>query len=241
LKRPETISSRHLQRQSLIHFILCYVLPALATCAALVALDWPLLTVFYCATALGVAVGYHRHFSHRQDPAMQIDADAPNSAQDRPHPYLRIDHIAVAVKDLEPSIRLFRDVLGFRLVRRLAIKGARTGMHSAEMELNGIHFVLCQGTEPESQVSQLITHYGPGVAHVALEVADVHATVNDLKSAGMAFDTSVIQGPGLTQAFSSRCSNSGLCFEFIARGEMEGFLDSNVQQLFDELERNEKY
>lgn len=173
--------------------------------------------------------------------AEAFDAAAPNGAPDRPPAYLRIDHLAVAVKDLERSIQLFRDVLGFRLVRRLTIQGARTGMHSAEMDLNGIRFVLCQGTEPESQVSQLITHYGPGVAHVALEVADVHATVQDLQRAGLAFDTSVIQGPGLTQAFSARCANSGLCFEFIARGKTEGFLEANVQQLFAELERSEKY
>jgi methylmalonyl-CoA/ethylmalonyl-CoA epimerase len=155
--------------------------------------------------------------------------------------YQRIDHIAIAVSDLDASVRLFRDVLGFQLLHRRTIKGARTGMISAEMSLNGITFVLCQGTEPESQVSQLIAHFGPGVAHIALAVADVHATVDDLKSAGLAFDTSAIVGPGLTQAFSSRCPHSGLCFEFIARGNTEGFLESNVQQLFDQLERSGKY
>jgi 4-hydroxyphenylpyruvate dioxygenase-like putative hemolysin len=114
-------------------------------------------------------------------------------------------------------------------------------MISAEMEHKGIKFVLCQGTEPESQVSKLISNYGPGVAHIALEVTDVVGIVDDLSGRGLSFDTSVIQGPGLTQAFSSRCTNSGLSFEFINRNAESGFLESNVQQLFDQLEKSGAY
>jgi 4-hydroxyphenylpyruvate dioxygenase-like putative hemolysin len=155
--------------------------------------------------------------------------------------YERIDHIAIAVRDLEHGIALFERVLGFRLVRRLEVKGQRTGMISAEMEYNGIKFVLCQGTEPESQVSKLIEHYGPGVAHIAVAVDNVHDTVARLNARGLNFDTNVIEGPGLHQAFSSRCTNSGLSFEFIRRDAEEGFLESNVQQLFEQLERSGAY
>jgi 4-hydroxyphenylpyruvate dioxygenase-like putative hemolysin len=150
--------------------------------------------------------------------------------------YRKIDHIAIAVRELEPAIEFYTNVIGFTLVRRLETRGKRTGMISAEMEHNGIKFVLCQGTEPESQVSRLIEHFGPGVAHVAFEVDDVPAAVAKLKAEGLGFDTTVIRGPGLQQAFSSRCSNSGLVFEFIHREFEEGFLETNVADLFDQLE-----
>jgi 4-hydroxyphenylpyruvate dioxygenase-like putative hemolysin len=155
--------------------------------------------------------------------------------------YQRIDHIAIAVIDLEEAISFYSSVLGFNLVRKLEIKGKRTGMISAEMECNGLKFVLCQGTEPESQVSQLIANYGPGVAHVALEVADVNAAVHHLRDCGMKFDTSVIGGPDLQQAFTSRDKNSGMSFEIIKRGNEQGFLQSNVEDLFDQLERSGSY
>lgn len=156
--------------------------------------------------------------------------------------YRRIDHVAIAVRDLESAIAFFSGVLGFRLVQRREIKGARTGMISAEMEVNGIKFVLCQGTEPASQVSRLIEEFGPGVAHIALAVDDVHSAVEELGARGLKFDTSVIEGPGLTQAFSSRCTNSGLSFELIARRDDEdGFLAQNVRELFEQLERNGAY
>ncbi|HEV2739806.1 MAG TPA: VOC family protein [Candidatus Elarobacter sp.] len=155
--------------------------------------------------------------------------------------YQRIDHIAFAVRDLEAAIEFFGNVVGFELIRRLETRGKRTGMLSAEMECNGIKFVLCQGTEPESQVSKLIEHFGAGVAHVALAVDDVGATVAELKERGLKFDTSVITGPGLQQAFSSRDSNSGLAFEFIHREGEDGFLSTNVQDLFDQLENSGSY
>lgn len=155
--------------------------------------------------------------------------------------YKRIDHVAFAVRDLESAIRLFEDVLGFTLVRRLQIRGSKTGMISAEFEHNDIKFVLCQGTEPESQVSQLIEHHGPGVAHIALEVEDPRELASELQERGLAFDTSVIEGPGLIQVFSARCANSGASFEFICRTSEQGFLEENVQQLFEQLESSGKY
>jgi 4-hydroxyphenylpyruvate dioxygenase-like putative hemolysin len=153
--------------------------------------------------------------------------------------YHAIDHIALAVMDLEPAIALFSDVLGFRLVRRLHIQGAKTGMRSAEMEANGVKFVLCQGTEPESPLSRMVTDYGPGVAHVGILVDDVDATVSELKARGMKFDTGVIEGPGLTQAFTARDGNSGLTLEVLKRNGEEGFVEANVQSLFDQLEQSQ--
>src|ERR1700693_149780 len=122
----------------------------------------------------------------------EIESNGGSTSQFR-----RIDYIAIAVLDLETSIYFFQNVLGFELKRRLHIKGRATSMISAELEINGIRFVLCQGTEPSSQVSELVRHHGVGVAHIALEVDDVDATVEALKSRGLAFDTSVIRGPGL--------------------------------------------
>jgi len=157
-------------------------------------------------------------------------------------PYYRsIDHIALAVRDLDEAIHMFRDVLGFEVKRCLHIKGKSTGMKSAEMECNGIRFVLCQGTEPASQVSRLVQHFGVGVAHIALKVDNADNTVDLLKRRGLPFDTGVIRASGLTQAFSTRCVNPGLSFEVIQRDGEDGFLESNVQELFDQLEQSEKY
>jgi methylmalonyl-CoA/ethylmalonyl-CoA epimerase len=155
--------------------------------------------------------------------------------------YKSIDHIAIAVIDIEQAISFYSSILGFKLIRRLKVEGKSTGMLSAELELNGIKFVLVEGTEPESQVSRLITNFGPGIAHIAFEVDCVETTVETLKQKGLSFDTNVIKGNGLIQAFSSRDPNSGMSFELIERTGEAGFLPENIQQLFDQLEASDAY
>lgn len=182
-----------------------------------------------------------RNMSETPYPFPDATANPGSEERSSEAPYRRIDHIALAVKDIESAIVLFEDVLGFELKRRHHVKGAKTGMLSAEFEANGVRFVICQGTEPESQVSQLVENFGVGLAHVALEVDDVDETVNTLQEKGLGFDTGVIRGPGLTQAFSSRCRNTGISFEFITRNDTEGFADANIQELFEQLEESGKY
>ena len=114
-------------------------------------------------------------------------------------------------------------------------------MISAEIEYNNIKFVLCQGTEPESQVSQLIENFGPGVAHIALSVDNILASTAALKDRGVDFDTTLINGPGLRQIFSSRDPNSGLSFEFIERTGEDNFVEENIHELFAQLEKKGSY
>ncbi|WP_241243223.1 VOC family protein [Xanthomonas oryzae] len=155
--------------------------------------------------------------------------------------YHKIDHIALAVDDLEASIALFRDQLGFVLTGRRHITGKTTGMRSAEMQHGDLIFVLCQSTEPQSQVSRLIAHHGAGVAHIALRVDDAHATAKHLRERGLAFDTNVIEGQGLRQIFSDRSELTGLSFEFIERNGEVGFQDASVSELLAQLERSVAY
>ena len=155
--------------------------------------------------------------------------------------FRKIDHVAIAVRDLESAITFFTQALGFSLVRRLTIRGRRTGMLSAELEHHDIKFVLCQGTEPQSQVCRLIDNFGPGVAHIALAVDQVDATAAELEKRGVPFQTTVIQGPGLRQTFTRRDVNSGLSFELIERSAQTGFLEDNVQSLFEQLEETDGY
>ncbi|MDP9968070.1 methylmalonyl-CoA epimerase [Variovorax paradoxus] len=155
--------------------------------------------------------------------------------------FSNIDHIAIAVRELDPAIHFFVEILGFNLVRRRKVAGEKTGMIAADLNYNGIKFVLLQGTDPDSQVSKLIKNFGPGIAHIALAVDDIESAVDKLSKRGLTFDTTIISGAGLRQTFTSRDFNSGLSFEFIERCGEENFLDQNVQELFSQLERRDVY
>lgn len=151
-----------------------------------------------------------------------------------------IDHIAVAVHDLEQSIELYQRTLGFQLHERRRTEGRTTAMISAVMKAGPITVVLLQGTSPESQVSRYVDHYGPGVQHIAIAVHDLPALAAELKQAGVVFDTNVISSPGLRQIFTARDPGSGMMYELIER--MGGdFSDESVKSLFEQLEKKDAF
>lgn len=151
-----------------------------------------------------------------------------------------IDHVAIAVRDLEESIRFYTGVMGFELTERRRTEGKQTAMISAVLKAGQITVVLLQGTSPESQVSRFVEHFGPGVQHLALGVQNLPEMAEELRAAGMEFDTTVINSPGLRQIFSKRDPGSGMMFELIER--MGGdFSDQSVQQLFEQLEQKDSY
>ena len=151
-----------------------------------------------------------------------------------------IDHLAIAVPDLEASIEFYSKVLGFTLRERRETKGKVTAMVSAVMEAGPVTAVLLQGTSPESQVSRYVEHYGPGVQHIAIAVENLHQFAEDLKEAGIEFDTNVIEGGGLRQIFTHRDPGSGMMFEFIERLGGD-FSDESVKNLFQQLEEKDAF
>jgi methylmalonyl-CoA/ethylmalonyl-CoA epimerase len=151
-----------------------------------------------------------------------------------------IDHIAVAVPDLEISINWFTSVLGFSLRERRTTEGATTGMISAVLVAGPLNIVLLQGTSPKSQVSRFIENYGPGVQHLAIEVNDIDSLSRELGSSGFEFDTSIIEGGGLRQIFSKRDQGCGVMIEFIQRAG-PGFAEQNVTSLFAQLEEKDSF
>lgn len=154
---------------------------------------------------------------------------------------IRIDHVAIAVQDLDASIQLYKR-LGFQIVQRRETKGHDTGMISAVLSAANIVVVLVQGTTPGSQVNRYVDAHGPGVQHVAVEVRDLDALREELRRAGFEFSTTIIEGEGIRQSFTVRDRGSGMMFEFIERQTNDGtFTDESVQELFEQLERNNAY
>lgn len=146
-----------------------------------------------------------------------------------------LDHIALAVPDLERAIEWYQDVLGFRLLERRITRGAKTGMISAVVQSRSAIVVLVQGTEPESQVTRFIDHFGPGVQHVALEVDDLDFALERVHKAGWNLETPVLVDTGIRQAFLRRDGASGVRIELIERrGGV--FSDNSVERLFRALE-----
>jgi methylmalonyl-CoA/ethylmalonyl-CoA epimerase len=146
-----------------------------------------------------------------------------------------VDHLAIAVVDLEEAITWYTQGLGFRCLERRHTKGERTAMVSAVLAQGDVVIVLIQGTDSESQVSRFIEQFGPGVQHIALRVNDLSNVVSRVRSAGGGEDTTVIEGDGIRQVFLRRDAGSGVRVELIERNGGD-FSDKSVEELFRTFE-----
>ena len=146
-----------------------------------------------------------------------------------------IDHVALAVSDLEGAVRTLKS-FGFNEEERREIKGAATGMTSSVMIAGGVKIVILQGIGAESQISRFIERYGVGVHHLAVLVDDLQDAYQQLQAAGLDFQTDLIGGEDLIQCFVKRDEGLGIMIELIERKKAEGFTDKNVSELFSQME-----
>ncbi|HEV7608495.1 MAG TPA: VOC family protein [Steroidobacteraceae bacterium] len=153
----------------------------------------------------------------------------------------KVDHVAIAVRDLDAAVEMYQSIFGFALLKRREVQGKFSGMRSAEMDGGKFTIVLIEGTDPASQVCRYVDRYGPGVQHIAIVVDNLEATARQLADSGAQFATEIIRGDGLLQLFTKREDNSGMMFEFIERTEVTGFQAQNIQKLFDQLESTAAY
>jgi methylmalonyl-CoA/ethylmalonyl-CoA epimerase len=94
-----------------------------------------------------------------------------------------IDHIAIAVEDIDAVIALFENVLGLKVTHREEIAGY--GVRVATIATGGTDVELVQGITPDSPISKFIAARGPGMHHVAFRVDDIHRALAEMKKRGV--------------------------------------------------------
>ena len=95
----------------------------------------------------------------------------------------RIDHIGVAVKNLEQHLALYRDVLGLSGVHTedVPTENARVGF----IPIGESEIELLESTSEDGVLARFVEKRGEGVHHVALRVDDCAATLRNLRAAGV--------------------------------------------------------
>jgi methylmalonyl-CoA/ethylmalonyl-CoA epimerase len=93
-----------------------------------------------------------------------------------------LDHVAIAVKNLDVAVKYYVDVLGFappeyEEVAEQKVKTAIFGHGMGRIEL------ICP-TEPDTSVAKFLDTRGEGLHHLCIEVSDIEATLAVLKAQG---------------------------------------------------------
>ena len=95
----------------------------------------------------------------------------------------RIDHIGVAVEDLDAAIALHERDYGMTLVHREVID--EQGVEAVLLDVGENHVELLRPLSDDTPVGRFLASRGPGLHHVAYQVADVQATLDTLRDRGL--------------------------------------------------------
>jgi methylmalonyl-CoA epimerase len=95
----------------------------------------------------------------------------------------RIDHVAVAVEDIDAALPLYRDALGLTLAHRETVD--EQGVDAALLDVGEGHVELLAPLGPETNVGKFLANRGPGLDHVAYRVQDIDRALDSLREAGL--------------------------------------------------------
>lgn len=127
----------------------------------------------------------------------------------------KVEHIAIAVADLGAAVAHYESVWGLEVEHRERVEGQ--GVEEAMLPLGDGYLQLLGPTGPETTVGRFIERRGEGLHHIAYEVADLEATLAELKGKGVELIDQAPRrgGRGHMVAFVHPRSNHGLLVELI--------------------------
>jgi methylmalonyl-CoA epimerase len=96
--------------------------------------------------------------------------------------FARIDHIGVAVEDLDAAIALHETTYGMELVHREVV--SEQGVEAVLLDVGENHVELLRPLAGDTPVGRFLASRGPGLHHVAYQVPDIEAALAALKAAG---------------------------------------------------------
>ena len=94
-----------------------------------------------------------------------------------------IDHVGVAVDDLDAAIELYEGTFGMELVHRETVN--EQGVDAALLDVGDGHVELLEPLGEDTPVAKFIAKRGRGLHHVAYRVGDIDAALARLKEAGI--------------------------------------------------------
>ena len=127
----------------------------------------------------------------------------------------RIDHIGVAVEDLDAAIELYRSSFDMREQHRETI--TEQGVEAVLLEVGEGHVELLRPLSDDTAVGKFIAARGPGLHHVAYQADDIDGTLNQVRQAGVRLidETPRIGIQGKRIAFLHPKSTGGVLTELV--------------------------
>jgi methylmalonyl-CoA epimerase len=127
----------------------------------------------------------------------------------------RVDHIGIAVPDLESALEPYVEGLGLRVAHEEVVEAQ--GVRVAMLPVGETNIELLEPTSEDSPIAKFIERRGPGIHHVALAVDDIDAALARMRGAGVRMiDDEPRPGAGGTRvAFAHPKAMGGVLVELV--------------------------
>jgi methylmalonyl-CoA epimerase len=97
--------------------------------------------------------------------------------------FSRIDHIGVAVEDIDPALKLYSEDFELKLAHREVVE--EQGVEAVLLDVGENHVELLAPLGADTPVGKFLARQGPGLHHVAYQVTDIEAALAELKAGGV--------------------------------------------------------
>jgi methylmalonyl-CoA/ethylmalonyl-CoA epimerase len=127
----------------------------------------------------------------------------------------KIDHIGVAVKDLDAVVKFYEETLGLKVTEKMD-HGVNRG---AFIQIGEVDVEFLENKDPSSAIARHIEKKGEGIQHIAFKVDQIEKAMEDLKKKGIPFiDEKPRPGArGSRIAFMHPKSTYGVLLELVER------------------------
>lgn len=125
----------------------------------------------------------------------------------------RVDHIAIAVKNLESALSFYKDQLGVDLIDIETV--SEQGVKVAKLDIGNTHIELLEPLGEDTPVGRFIEKRGEGLHHICMGVEDIDTGIEGLKKSGVRLidETPKIGAGGAKIAFVHPKSTGGVLLE----------------------------
>jgi len=97
--------------------------------------------------------------------------------------FAQIDHVGVAVDDLDAAIALHEQTYGLALAHREVVE--EQGVEAVLLDVGASHVELLRPLQPDTAVGRFLASRGPGLHHVGYRVGDIDAALDALRDRGV--------------------------------------------------------
>ena len=130
---------------------------------------------------------------------------------------MKIDHIGIAVRNLDEMVKVYEEMLGLECEEYeiIADQKVRMGM----LEVGEVNIELLESTDPEGPIAKFIERKGEGFHHIAYEVINIEKELARLKEKGVRLidETYRIGAHETKIAFIHPKSTAGVLVELVER------------------------